>query len=195
MDNLEKFIASNRAEFDSEMPTGKIWRGVEAHLNKNDNLLLSHKSLPKSSKLKAKGIKLFMRIAAAVALLIVGTFIGICIQKKLDVRASDESGTPLASDLKEAEKFYDTRIKSDMIRLAAFKADSTIYFDLRQIDAVQEELRHELQQAPLSSQTEIIQRMIQNYQIKADILEKVLQHVEKNSNQFINKDSIQNESI
>ncbi len=195
MENLEKFIASNRADFDSEMPPEKIWCGVEAHLNKNDNLLVSHKLLPQSSKLKAKGIKLFMRIAAAVALLIVGTFIGICIQKKLDVRASDESGTPLASDLKEAEKFYDTRIKSDMIRLAAFKADSTIYFDLRQIDAVQEELRHELQQAPLSSQTEIIQRMIQNYQIKADILEKVLQHVEKNSNQFINKDSIQNESI
>ena len=202
MDNLEKFIKTNRIEFDTEMPANKVWLGVEANLSKKQSIndVVGESTLTNSGIYTGVSRRILfnsplIRIAAAIALLVIGTFIGIIVQKKFGASASEDSGTPLASDLKKAEKFYDSRIKSDMIRLAAFKTDSIIYFDLRQIDAVQEELRLELQQAPLSSQTEIIQSMIQNYQIKADILEKVLQQVEKNPNQFINKDSMQHESI
>lgn len=182
MDNFEKFISNNRSEFDSEIPSEKVWVGLEKTLNKKH---------PRRILLGDLAIK----IAAAVALLILGTGIGISIQKNYGVRPADDMSTPLASDLKEAEKFYDTRIKSDMIQLAAYKTDSTVYFDLRQIDAVQEELRQELQQAPLSSQTDIIQKMIQNYQIKADILERVLKQMGKNPDHFIKKDINKNESI
>ena len=182
MDNLEKFIGTNRMDFDAEIPSEKVWIGLEKHLSKKKTRRFTFD--PRIT-----------RIAAAVALLAIGTIIGMVVQKKYGPTLVDDNGTPLASDLKEAEKYYDTRIKSNMIRLASYKADSTIYFDLRQIDAVQQELRNELQQAPLSSQTEIIQHMIQNYQIKADILERVLEQVQKNTNQFIKQDSSQHESI
>lgn len=182
MDNLEKFIGTNRPDFDAEIPTEKVWINLEKHLNKKQPRRILFGALA-------------MKIAAAVALLILGTGIGISIQKKYGGNSAEDMGTPLATNLKEAEKFYDTRIKSDMIQLAAFKTDSTVYFDLRQIDAVQEELRQELQQAPLSSQTDIIQKMIQNYQIKADILERVLKQMGKNPDHFIKQDINKNESI
>ena len=182
MDNLEKFIATNRSDFDTEIPSQKVWVGLENHLTKKQPRRIFFGGLA-------------MKIAAAIALLIIGTGIGISIQKKYGGNSSDDNGTPLATDLKAAEKFYDTRIKSDMMQLAAYKTDSTVYFDLRQIDVVQEELRQELQRAPLSSQTDIIQKMIQNYQIKADILERVLKQMGKNPDHFIKQDINKNESI
>ena len=56
-------------------------------------------------------------------------------------------------------------------------------------------MRIELQQAPVGVQTEIIQHMIRNYQIKADILERVLDQMGKTPNHFIKSDSAKNENI
>jgi hypothetical protein len=64
---------------------------------------------------------------------------------------------------------------------------------LQQIDAVQQELKAELEKAPSSTREEIIERMIENYKIKLGILERVLEHIEQK--QIQNQKSKQHDSI
>ena len=98
----------------------------------------------------------------------------------------------IAPDLKEAESYYTKKVEVKYSELVNHNPDPSVITDLKQIDEVQKELKKELENAPATAREEIVRRMIENYQIKLGILERVLNHIEEHPD---NQKLQQNEKI
>ena len=204
MDNLEKFIQDNRTAFDSETPNLSVWARVENDLNADvENFVRANrvdfdteipnlkiwaaidKTVNKSADKTAENRLLyrqwFGRIAAAVALLIVGASGGFYLKTKQEAREIAQTVEQIAPDFRQTEQFYKQKVQAELVKLASFQpeTDPSVLADLKQIDDVQKELKQELDDAPVSAREEIVKRMIDNYKIKLGILERVLQHLEE----------------
>ena len=195
-DNLEIFIENNRLDFDSETPSERLWAGVEQYLqgenveqfvreNRYDfdseipNLKVwanIEKALPTQKEgTKTLTFNWLRRAAAAIALLIMGVGIGLFINNKNNDNAT--AGT--VPEFKEAEEFYNQKMASQMTKLVGYNPDPSVLNDLKKVDEVRNELKKELEQTPDTNQEEIIRRLIQNYQTKLGILERVLNNIEE----------------
>ena len=184
--DIESFISENRAAFDTEIPNLKIWAQIEKSVNK-----LADK------RLILRGWAL--RCAAVVALLVIGAAAGILFKEKRDDGLVEKQVEQIAPDLRDTEKFYNQQVQAKLTKLASYQnADPSVLSDLKQIDAVQEELKAELETAPTSTREEIVRHVIENYKIKIAILERVLEHIEVNSSENLDnqqKLKQQNDSI
>ena len=162
MDNLEKFMLERREEFDAEVPSLKVWAGIDRHLEK--------RPMPKIVWMRR------LRMAAAIAVLVVaGAVAGSYITSKFK---AEKSLADVSPELAEAERIYQQQIQEKLAQLASYRQDGYVQSDLQELDAVYEELKRELETVPAGNKGEIIQAMITNYQMKVDILEKVLEKVE-----------------
>jgi ribosomal protein S25 len=225
MDNLEKFIQDNRVDFDSETPNTNIWAGIEDELDDEINRFVRtnrasfdteipnlkvwaaidkqiNKTVEKPVELvveKRFGFKQWaLRIAAAIALLIVGAGGGFYLKTKQELKEMAQTVDKIAPDFREAEQFYSRKVQNQLVKLASFqsKTDPSVLADLQQIDEVQKELKQELDEAPNATREEIVKRMIDNYKIKLGILERVMQHLDENPiNNPVKKESQQHEKI
>jgi hypothetical protein len=194
-DNLEQFITTNRADFDLEVPSLKIWANIEKHLegenveqfvreNRYDfdteipNLKVwanVEKALPAPKEgAKVLTFNWLRRAAAAVALLVTGVGIGLFINNKSNDTLA--GGVP---EFKEAEEFYNQKMASQMTKLVGYNPDPSVLSDLKKVDDVRNELKAELEQTPDANREEIVRRLIQNYQTKLGILERVLNNIEE----------------
>jgi hypothetical protein len=195
-DNLDIFIENNRSAFDSEIPSERVWNGVEQYLqgekvekyvreNRYDldseipNLKVwanIERSLPpKKESSKTLTFNWLRRSAAAVALLVVGVGIGLLLNN----RNSDRASTAVAPELEEAEAFYNQKMEAQMSKLVSYNPDPSVLNDLKKVDEVRNELKKELELTPDANQEEITRRLIQNYQTKLGILERVLNNIEE----------------
>jgi hypothetical protein len=193
-DNIDIFIEKNRLGFDSETPSEQVWTGVESYLqgetveqfvreNRYDfdseipNLKVwanVEKALPNQKKgAKVLTFNWLRRAAAAIALLITGVGIGLFINNK-----SGDNLAGVAPEFKEAEQFYNQKMASQMTKLVGYNPDPSVLNDLKKVDDVRNELKAELEQTPDANREEIIRRLIQNYQTKLGILERVLNNIE-----------------
>ena len=181
--DVEAFIEDNRTDFDTEIPNLKIWAQIDKVVNH-----------PAQRRHILRGW--LWRSAAAVALLIVGATVGIGLYEK---RANTVAVEQVAPDFKDTEKYYNQQVQAKLTKLATYQnTDPSVFSDLKQIDEIQEELKAELGNAPMSTREEIVRRMIENYQIKIGILERVLENIEDNPSQNLNnqqKIKQQNDSI
>ena len=194
-DNIDVFIEKNRLDFDSETPSQQVWAGVERYLqgenveqfvreNRYDfdsetpNLKVwanIERSLPTQKEgAKTLTFNWLRRAAAAIALLIMGVGIGLFINNK---NSNDLTG--LAPEFREAEAFYNQKMASQMTKLVGYNPDPSVLSDLKKVDEVRNELKKELELTPDTNQEEIIRRLIQNYQTKLGILERVLNNIEE----------------
>lgn len=169
-DQLEKFVSDNRTEFDREVPNLKVWANIEKEINPP----------PKRWTMWWN-----MGIAASVVFLLgIGTIIGMNLNTpKQDAIAilGEESEEYL-----EMQKFYQSQVQEKVAQLANYNMDATVSEDMEQIDDFLEELKQELNNAVKGSEEQIINAMINNYQTKLAILERVLQRV-KSTKQDSNK--------
>ncbi|MBK8702710.1 MAG: hypothetical protein IPN33_03240 [Saprospiraceae bacterium] len=165
MDRLEEFIKANREEFDHAVPGLKVW----AHLDKN---LEQRRSRPLA-------LRTYLRAAAAVLLLLVtggigGLYLASTFQQKQAI-ASVESISP---ELSEAAKYYDALFEQKYQQLASYPHDESIDADIAQIDQAMTELKQDLLNVPKGSEEQIIQNLIKTYQLKLQILERILDQLE-----------------
>jgi hypothetical protein len=194
-DNLDVFIEKNRSNFDSETPSEQVWAGVEKYL-KGENIeqfvrenrydfdseipnLKVWANIEKALPIQKEGAKTLTfnwlrRAAAAVAILITGVGIGLFINNKSNDTLA--GGVP---EFKEAEAFYNQKMASQMTKLVGYNPDPSVLSDLKKVDEVRNELKKELELTPDVNQEEIIRRLIQNYQTKLGILERVLNNIEE----------------
>ena len=179
-DVFEKFIQENRAAFDTEIPNLKVWAAIEKQVNP-------------IKEYKIVRMAWWKQAAAAIALLIVGAGMGIFLNEKAEVKALAQSTEQVVPDLTEAENYYNKKVETELTKLVSYNPDPSVMADLKQLDEVQKELKKELENAPTATREEIIHRMIENYQIKLGILERVLNHIEEHQTE--NKKIQQNESI
>jgi hypothetical protein len=205
--NVEDFISNNRAAFDSEIPSLDIWSKIENTLpqsNKIEHFITEnrvlfdietpHLKVWSGIEKRLEGVKEYgvvrmgwwRQAAAAVALLVVGAYLGVYFTNKTENTAIVQAAKEVAPDLNEAENFYNQKVESKLTQLVSYNPDpspqgvlGTVMADLNQLDEIQEELKEELRRAPASTREEIVRRLIENYQIKLGILERVLNHIEE----------------
>ncbi len=172
--SLEQFIQKNRAEFDSEQPRAAVWDSIQA--------ALSEPQIAPPGKVWSiwRNVSL-VRVAAAVALLLIGTVIGMRISRSDETKILAELGP----EYQEAVSYYQRDINAKREKLAQFATlKNSVEADLMQLEQVMEELKSELKDVPPARRQEVISAMIDNYKMRARILEKVLQKIEqKNTRQ------------
>lgn len=170
MDRLEQFITENRESFDDAIPSLKAWAAIDRRINQK----------------QARRIQMWknLRIAAAVLVLLVaggvaGNFLAHSNSSAGATAILEES----APEYFEMEQYFQQEIDRKVAQLASYEPNSPVIGDLKQIDQAMRELKKELATAPKGQEQEIIENLIQNYQMKIAILERVLERIKHNSNQ------------
>jgi DNA-binding transcriptional MerR regulator len=171
-DNLEQFIQTNREAFDDATPSLKAWAEI-------DRAMQVRNTRPKVTIFRA------LRVAAAVAVLLcIGGIGGSYLSKwgQGDAVAIIEEVNPQYLEL---EQQYREQIDKQIQQLVKYEPNSAVIKDMKQMDAVMEELKKELSVAPKGQEAEIISTMIHTYQTKVQILEQVLQQVRQSNPETI----------
>ncbi len=183
-DNIENFVQNNAANFDTEIPNLKVWANIENQLPQQ----MAKATAPIVAKMGW-----WRQAAAAAILLLCGVGLGLFINTKKEANIVQAAGQ-MAPELQETEQFYNKKIETKLTQYASYTQDPSVLADLKQMDEVQNELRNELLNAPNAAREDIVKRLIENYQIKLGILERVLNNI--NEHQLENqKSQQQHESI
>lgn len=167
MDNLENFIRSNREDFDMSSPDLKVWANIDRDLE------------PRRSRRLPLWRNLV--IAASVLFLIgIGTMIGLQINHGADAY---RTLSDVSLEHQELEQYYENQLREKTALLASYgNSDHSVDEDLFQLEGFLNELQDELQEAPKGSEEQIINAMIENYQDRLEILERVLSRIKTQSN-------------
>ncbi|MCB9282809.1 MAG: hypothetical protein H6563_01935 [Lewinellaceae bacterium] len=208
MDKLEKFITQNRESFDREKPAGKVWSGIEEALDAVDRVDRLEQFVgknrtaldPEVPSLKvwaaidnaleaqrpAARVRVMwrtLRVAASVVILLtLGGLLGMYAYKYTHTQELPTLAE-IAPEYAEMEQYYSTQVSNRMQELARINQEGTVQPDIQQLDELYKELQLELDKAPKGSEEQIIQAMIRNYQIKLDILERVLEKIQNTNPQ------------
>jgi hypothetical protein len=169
-DKLEKFVIENREAFDVFEPDDKIWDKIQG-------------STTPVKSLNWKTIA--VRIAAVVVIFIASYFFHDLTQKdngQLAITTEVEQPNEQMQMLMEAEVFYSTKIntaKDEFVRLSGDDKEllDDLNFDLGELDSIFEELKKDLKEN--GDNEEVIDAMIQNYRIKLQILEDMVNQMHK----------------
>lgn len=163
-DELENFVLDKREAFDDAIPSLKVWADIDRALNK-------------PSVSQPLTFQRFFKVAAAVAaILVVGGFGGSLLTRwqQADSVAIIEKVNP---EYLEMEQYYRQQISTKVQQLARYEPNGTFMSDMKKMDQVMAELKEELCVAPKGQEEEIIATMIQTYQTKVAILERVLEQM------------------
>lgn len=153
-DSLEDFIRDNRASFDDLKAPDRVW----ARINKQDR--------PVQSLWKWTAIA-----ASALLLIAVGYIFGIRTQAQPEIAGWDE--------YKEAEQYYQDRIARKMEKIKTLPVGQEVLTDIQMLDEVYEQLRKQLLEDPNADAELLLSAMIRHQQQKLDIMEKILNRVDK----------------
>ncbi len=198
-DKLEEFIIKNRASFDDNELSVHVWERINLELNSRNSESDHTPVIPLHQKYK------FLINAAAAILISLGS---IFIYEYFDedntatVAANEQSNNEertitseaIIPELKEAEAFYDAKIHTQLVQLRKYARsypglEEELTADLNDLDQEFAELKEELSTGVANE--EIIEAMIENYQIRLQILEEVLESIqpEEESPSFNIKDT------
>ncbi len=181
-DPLEAFVLENRAKFDTAILPEGIWSAIE------NNLDTRQESTPVTLT-GNRTWRYYLSIAASVTILLgIGAFGGILYVKQSKI--PEAIAQQVDPEYLETEQYYVRKVDSKVSQLTAYPHDKDVAIDLAQIDQFILELKTELVNAPKSSREQIVKTMIAHYQIKLDLLDKVMQqlsaqpiiHQQKNQN-------------
>jgi hypothetical protein len=175
MDNLEKFITNNKDEFEEDFDnnlSANLWSKINQDLDK------TVKVAPKTVRMVP--IQRIWQIAAGFAALLV---VGLSMQfYYLQQRTLSESSVEkLVPELAEAEKFYSSQISQTKTVLSSYNLKEVgIESDLKEIDNLDKaynELKTEFYKS--GDKEAIISAMIQNLQLRAELLNQKLQVIQR----------------
>ncbi|HMR43885.1 MAG TPA: hypothetical protein PKC40_08625 [Saprospiraceae bacterium] len=168
MNNLEKFIRENRADFDKETPGLKVWANISKELEKQ-----------KTGGAKTISIKRYLSIAAAaLVLLTIGGLAGSYFKGQPIPAIAIQNTPELPPEFQEMEDFYRHQYEQQVRLLANYQVDPAFKDDLKQFEEVMETLKTELQNAPKGNEERIVTAIIQNYQAKIEILQRILERIQ-----------------
>jgi hypothetical protein len=179
MDKLEKFVRENRQAFDTETAKDFIWEGIEAKLNEQ----AESKGITKVVSLRSRIYRYAKVAAIGLVLLTIGGFLGS--YWTVQNQEKQFSFGVINEEYQELETFYAAQVNLQLNRLRKYRLDESLMEDIEELDASFEELQKELKiQGVEADNEEIINAMIDNYQSKIEILERVLSRLEReNKNQ------------
>ncbi len=165
--SIEKFISEHKSEFDNEIPELKIWAAIDKELDQ------------KSNARPVRRLWTPLRIAASIIILI---GIGVYAGSFLNQNDSFEGYTSeKMEEFVEVENYYRAQYSKRVSNLSGYQVDPTFQSDIQEFDEVIEELKEALKEAPKGAEEQIIGSIIQNYQTRIDILERIYSKIKKDA--------------
>ena len=172
-DRLEKFISDNRDQFDLFEPDDGLWSGIESGEKQKRSFRI--------------GWKAVIWRAAAVLIIFGASFV---LQEFLHQRrslVSDREEDRILREIPELQEaeFYYTSLLDEKIRLIQPliaknpELGATLQEDLSELDSIYKELRKDLRDNIAND--EVVEAMIQNYMLKIQILEDLLEYMDDTS--------------
>jgi len=176
-DSLENFISENRESLDQIEPSDKLWSKIEESID--------------DKKRPGTNWKLVIRnVAAVVVIFFSSYFVLEYVHYKKNPAGNQFGINNKIPQLTEAEAYYTHQVNYKMAevgRLLEKHPDlaEELKADFNQIDSLNSDLKSDLQDNV--SNQEIVEVLIQNYRIKLEILENLLEqlsvnHEHKNNN-------------
>ena len=171
-DRLEEFISENRDRFDLYKPEDRIWTGIESRIHRNRKVRIGWKGI--------------MWRAAAVVIIFASSFFiqeylhqrkgGLAIQRK-DLNKE-------IPELREAEIFYTNLLNEKISQIEPLlsgypELGNSLDQDLSELDSIYSELQQDLHDNIAND--EVVEAMIQNYILKIQILEDLLEYLDESS--------------
>ena len=181
-DKLKKHVEENRSSF--EVYKGNyeaLWDEIEKKLDQ----------IEKTSS-RAFPWKNVIRVAASI-LLILTLSIGFMWLKGNSERYADGvSLHDLSPELAEAEIYYNQLLEAKMslIRASNVNVDEVLIEDFQSLDSAYNDLKMDLEDNMYNE--EVIDAMIQNYRLKLQILENILEEIQKSNTE---EDNEQDEDV
>lgn len=183
-EQLERFIIDNKEAFGPTKPASNIWDKIE-------------KRQPKK-KTSSINWKLTLSRAAAVVAIFITSYYFHAYQSEQQAGGQDVTmsvfgeNEQIYNELMEAESYYVSQIGDKKKELFSLTEDSPslqkdINNDLTELDAILLELKADLKDN--AANQEVIEAMMQNYILKLEILEDMLNQI-KPTNEQDNKDEI-----
>lgn len=171
-DKWKKMIDENRHAFEQEEPDFQTWENIQSKLNLQS---------PRMVKLST----VIRYAVAAVMVLSAGAYFMMHGMKSEKVIAhqseKNKTGFTLSSvspEYAEMEHYYVMRINATMSTLQSFNPDPEILQAINDLDNERNELQNEM--GDQVNQTEIINAMIENYRLKLELLEQMLDAYSEN---------------
>lgn len=166
MKNIEDYIKKNKADFDVEMPSDKLWERIDAGLNQQK--LNGNKKFP-----------FWFSIAASV-FLVVG---GLCLFKFY--RNSQPELSAVNSGYQKKELRFASLIEEKKDSLQMYAKDNPDLYkkfneDLNELDKDYERLKKELQHSP--DRRFVIKAMAQNLETQLQIVSQQLSVISEVNN-------------
>lgn len=181
-DQLEDYIRDNREAFDDAVPSLKVWAAIDKELGAQTDTVAK----------TGRRISLWQvaAIAASVVLLLgMGAVMGSQLSFGNSVQENLASDNEVFREVEDMKSYYESEIKNKEAKLVHYNERKNIAPDLAQIDQHLKELTEELKSVPAGSEEQVINAMINSYQAKTAILEKVLENLENKKGQTNKNDS------
>ncbi len=175
-DKLEKFISENRDEFDFLEPGEEVWNRIQR---------------PEQKVRRLSWQSVAWRVAAGIVIFISAYFFHDFIDRRQSNNIALTEQKPVAQPnenvqvLVEADAYYTSQINTAKLEIEQRSSNDPtllkeINVDLVELDKVFAELKNDLKDN--SDNEEVIEAMIQNYRLKLQILEDVLNQLKKSQN-------------
>ena len=164
-DKLKKFIDQYRESFDIYSEDYEdIWQGIESELDKRQ---------------KKRELKVVWRVAASFLLILSVATLLLLVKRNLTWNIQGNQVVP--EELAEAAFYYQGMINDRLETIQANKHDigEEIFEDLEALDQAYLELQNDLKDN--ADNEEVVQAMIQNYKMKLEILQAILDELKRNN--------------
>ncbi len=162
MDNLKKWAENTESGKDIyPLPDRDIWSNIEKELNRQERPAI--RFMP------------YLKVAASILILFVFA-LSFIVVKRTDLSAG-YSLSDLSPDLADTEVYYAGLLdeKLSAVKASGKEIDPIIYRDLDQMDSSYQELMKDLRDN--ADNEEVIDAMIQNYRIRIEMLEAILEKI------------------
>jgi hypothetical protein len=171
-DNLKRFIEDNEAEFNNEIPSENVWKGVKQNTSKR------------------KAISLWVWAAAASVIIVSSNVFYFTQQQdtKVSIAIETTPKDPIEQEIKEMEVYYSSQINQKIIEAKKFE-ESEIF--LEEIDFLKEEYKTLEKEMKVGANREVVlQAMIENYKVRLQLLEDLLEELKEETKNTSNETSL-----
>jgi len=171
-DRLEQFIAENRDQFDLYDPGEKTWDGISKRIQK-------HRRSPRWRTI-------LWRAAAVIIIFTLSFFVHDYLQRHdiLTGKRVKRIQPVEIPELQEAEIYYANLVDEKIREIEPLLEDhpelgNELKNNLEELDSIYAELQKDL--IDNIANDEVVEAMIQNYRLKLDILEDLLDYLQETS--------------
>ncbi|SER30229.1 anti-sigma factor [Neolewinella agarilytica] len=175
-DPFEAFVASNRDAFDDSTPPPRLEGRIFAALGEQAG---ASPMPPMQVVHRRRRLMPVLGIAASMLLLITAAFL-IGNNRGYQTGSEEQLAAELDRidpELAETESYYRETIAENFTKVSQVNHDPQLVKDLEAIDEATAEIRANLLEVPASQRPALVQKLIETYRTKLDILLRIQQHL------------------